>query len=253
MIAVSLQSGSSGNCIYVEAGGIKLLFDAGISGSEAEKRLRECGRDIRDVTALIISHDHSDHVRYAGIYERKFGIPVYISPRTLQAAEEHVPLGRMRNVHVFFPGGVLNFGEVSVRTLPTPHDGVDGSVFIVGYGMKRLGILTDLGHVFDGLEEEIAALDAVFIESNFDAVMLRNGPYPAFLKRRVEGPCGHISNIEAAELLLRGNRLKWACLSHLSGNNNTPAVAIRTHREVIGGKLKLYAASRSAASEILRI
>jgi phosphoribosyl 1,2-cyclic phosphodiesterase len=253
MIAVSLQSGSSGNCIYVETGDIKLLFDAGISGVAAERRLRECGRDIRDVTALIISHDHSDHVRYAGVYERKFGIPVYITPRTLQAAEKNVPVGRMRNVHAFFPGSALNFGRVTVRTLPTPHDGVDGSVFVVCSGTKRLGIMTDLGHVFQGLKDEIASLDAVFIESNFDAVMLRNGPYPSFLKHRVEGPCGHLSNIEAAELLLEGKRLKWACLSHLSGNNNDPAVAVQTHRDVIGNKLKLYTASRSRVSDILKV
>ena len=111
-----------------------------------------------------------------------------------------------------------------METIPTPHDGVDGVVFVVDDGKHRLGILTDLGHVFADLEAVIGSLDAVLLESNYDPDMLANGPYPEWLKERIEGPGGHISNLEAAELLLKAasKRMKWACLAHLSHDNNTP-------------------------------
>jgi phosphoribosyl 1,2-cyclic phosphodiesterase len=253
MIAISLQSGSSGNCIYVETEGVKLLFDAGICGAAAERRLGAYGRDIRDVDAVVISHDHSDHVRHAGVYQRKYGLPLYITKRTLGASEKRCGLGRLGEVRFFRAGDEIGVGPVTVRTVPTPHDGEDGTVFVVASRGKRLGIMTDLGHVFDGLADEIAGLDAVFIESNYDPEMLRSGPYPAFLKRRIMGPSGHISNRESAELLLSGRRLKWACLSHLSGENNEPAVAMRTHREVLGRAIGLYTASRRTPTGTFRV
>ena len=253
MIAISLQSGSNGNCIYVEANGVRLLFDAGICGVRAESRLRAYKRDIRKVDALIISHDHADHISYAGVYQRKYGLPIFITPRTLYKAETEKRLGKLNNVNYFLAGGKLKFGDLAVRTIPTPHDGVDGVAFVISYGSKRLGILTDLGHAFRELSAVISSLDAVFIESNYDPIMLARGPYPAFLKKRIQGPKGHLSNAEAAELLQAGSGLKWACLSHLSENNNKPALALKTHREIVGRRLTLYTASRYAPSGILTI
>jgi phosphoribosyl 1,2-cyclic phosphodiesterase len=113
--------------------------------------------------------------------------------------------------------------------------------------------MTDLGHVFDGLASEIACLDAVFIESNYDPEMLAKGPYPAFLKRRIQGPRGHISNREAAELLLSGKKLKWACLSHLSQHNNYPDLAIKTHRAILPDSLTLHLAHRTHPTDILTV
>jgi phosphoribosyl 1,2-cyclic phosphodiesterase len=251
--AVSLQSGSSGNCIYVEAGNVRLLFDAGICGAKAERRLSACGYDIRKADALIISHDHADHVLYAGVYQRKYGLPVYATPMTLSAAEKRHALGSLKDVSLFFSGGKLRFGEISVETIPTPHDGADGAAFVIDAGGKRLGIMTDLGHVFDGLVDVMAGLDAVFIESNYEPAMLAAGPYPAFLKRRITGPGGHISNVESAELLRVCKRLKWACLSHLSGKNNSPETALGRHREILRKDLTLYVAGRSAETGIMRL
>jgi phosphoribosyl 1,2-cyclic phosphodiesterase len=253
VIAISLQSGSNGNCVYVETEGMKLLFDAGISGAEAERRLACFGRDIRSVDALVISHDHTDHVRYAGVYQRKFGLPVLISRKTLQSASVRHGLGRLRDVNHFHAGDSIRFGNVSVQTIPSPHDGVDGVAFVVSSRQKRLGILTDLGHVFKELYSVMGSLDAVFLESNYDPEMLARGPYPTFLKRRIAGPRGHISNAESAELLQTGGRLKWACLAHLSNNNNDPATALRTHREILGESFPLYTASRCAATGILKV
>ncbi len=254
MIAISLQSGSNGNCIYVEAGGRRLLFDAGICGVRAESRLGAYGREIRDVDALIISHDHADHIRYAGVFQRKYGIPLYVTEATLEAAVRKYDLGTLHDVHYFSSGGRIGFGRVSVQTIPTEHDGADGAAFVVSSGRERLGILTDLGHVFEGLGEVISSLDGVFIESNYDPVMLAEGPYPVSLKKRIKGPRGHLSNIEAAELLaVYGRRLKWACLAHLSEQNNHPELAVRTHRAVANPKYPLYTAGRHCATDVLRL
>ena len=253
MIAISLQSGSNGNCIYVETGGVKLLFDAGICGSATEKRLASYRRDIRQVDAVIISHDHADHVKYAGVLQRKYGLPLFITPITLNTALSSHGLGRLDNVHLFMSGGTIRIGEVTIYAVPTPHDGADGSAFVVESGEKRLGIMTDLGHVFGNLEDMISTLDGVFIESNYDPGMLAGSPYPASLKKRIKGPGGHLSNMESAELLRAGNRLKWACLAHLSEQNNDPALALRTHRRIVNPALRLWSASRYEPNGIFRI
>ncbi len=256
MIAISLQSGSSGNCIYVETGGVRLLFDAGISGVQAAERLALHGRDIRKVDAVIISHDHGDHIRHAGVFQRKYNLPLYITPATLAAASGRCTLGKLKDVRHFRSCDRLSFGTVVVHAVPTPHDGADGAAFVVESGAKRLGIMTDLGHVFKDLIGLVASLDAVFLESNYDPVMLAEGLYPAFLKQRIRGPRGHLSNQEAAELLRRAveaKRLKWACLSHLSEQNNHPEVALRTHRGVLADGLTLYTADRYQASGIFAL
>ena len=255
MQVISLQSGSNGNCIYVEAGDVRLLFDAGISGRRAEQRLAAGGRDIRQVDGLLVSHDHADHARNLGVYQRKFALPVYVTATTLAAAGARCRLGALGEVHYFTAGSILRFGEVAVETIRTPHDGADGVAFVVDDGRRRVGILTDLGHVFKGLREVLATLDAVLLESNYDPDMLAEGPYPEFLKRRIDGVAGHISNIDAAELLrsARGPRLRWACLAHLSQDNNTPALALATHRSVLGDRLAIHVAGRYESTGVLSV
>ena len=254
MHVISLQSGSNGNCTYVEAGGVRLLVDAGISGSKARKRLAMHGRDVAGVDAVLISHDHVDHCRSMGIFHRKFSLPVYATAKTYQAARRY-GLGQIDDLQHFTAGETLRFGEVTVETTATPHDGADGVVFVVDDGRRRLGILTDLGHVFEELEDIIRSLDAVLLESNYDPAMLANGPYPQWLQERVEGPGGHISNFEAAEVLQSSapKRMKWACLAHLSEANNTPALALKTHRQVLGKRMPIYVASRYEATDVMEL
>ncbi len=213
------------------------------------------GQDVRGIDAVIISHDHSDHSRAMGIYQRKFGLPVYVTAKTLHAARTSGNLGDMDNVRHFQAGAALRFGTLIVETIPTPHDGADGVAFVVDDGKRRLGILTDLGHVFDGLEAVIRSLDAALLESNYDPEMLANGPYPEWLQRRVRGPKGHLSNIEAAELLLAAasKRMKWVCLGHLSHNNNTPELAVKTHRRVWGKRWPVHVATRYEPTDVLEI
>lgn len=253
MISISLQSGSNGNCIYVEADGVKLLLDAGISAKRAKQRLADRDRDIHDCDALIISHDHSDHSRCAGIFQRRFHLPVYITSPTY--AHVRGQLGPMGDIRHFAPGDVLRFGDVEVETIPTPHDGIDGVVFVIHHRGRQLGVLTDLGHPTPALGKVLSRLDAVYLESNYDPEMLEHGPYPPRLKARIRGKGGHLSNVESARLLAdhANGRLQWVALAHLSEQNNAPALALETHRHLLGDALPIQAASRYHVGPILRI
>jgi phosphoribosyl 1,2-cyclic phosphodiesterase len=253
MITFSLQSGSNGNCIYVEAGNVRLLFDAGISGRQAAMRLADYGRDIRNVTALIISHEHRDHICSAGVFQRKFGFPIYVTRATWRATPD--PLGPVTDVRPFTAGGRIEFDGVTVHTIKTPHDAVDGTAFIVEHERKRLGILTDLGHPFRSLQNLFTELDAAYLESNYDPEMLEAGSYPAWLRDRIRGDRGHLANPEAARLVrrARSKRLQWVALAHLSEENNNPELAVDTHRATVGRMLPLYVAGRYGLSELLNV
>ena len=253
VLTFSLQSGSNGNAIYVEAGGVKLLFDAGISGLQAELRANRHRRTLRKVDALLISHDHHDHVCCAGIYQRRYGFPIYVTRATYRAAGGQ--WGPVHDVRHFGSGRTLEFGRVQVHTLPTPHDAVDGVAFVVEHGGRRLGILTDLGHPYAALAEVMSTLDAAYLESNYDRRMLAEGPYPEYLKRRIAGGSGHLSNDEGVELARPhvGNRLQWVAISHLSEENNEPELALNLHRAAYGGDLPVHLASRYHESAVLTL
>ncbi len=255
MKVISLQSGSNGNCIYVEANGVRLLFDAGLSGRLVQERLAQHGREPRSVNAVLISHDHSDHSRNMGTLNRRFGLPIYATAATFDEANARYPIGEIDDLRHFAAGDSLRFGKIKVETISTPHDGKDGVVFVIDDGKHRLGIMTDLGHVFNGLGDVVASLDAVLLESNFDPTMLANCSRPEPVKRRIAGPHGHISNFEAAELLLASasQRMQWACLGHLSEENNSPKLALATHKKILGNRLPLFLASRYEVSGVIEI
>ena len=255
MLTFSLQSGSNGNAICVEAGDTRLLFDAGISGKQAEERMATHGRDIREVDALIVSHEHSDHVRCSGVYQRKFGLPVYVTSATLAAARRWCKLGALSDVRYFHSGDTLDIKGVRVHTISTAHDAVDGVAFIVEHEDIRLGILTDLGHPFDGLARVIESVDAAYLECNYDVEMLEHGLYPPHLKARIRGGGGHLSNDESADLLRACGRKrpKWIAVAHLSGENNHPVLAIGAQRDAVGMDYPIHHASRHEVSPILSV
>jgi len=253
MRTFSLQSGSNGNAIYVEADSVRLLFDAGISGALAERRMAVHGRDIRDVDALIISHDHIDHVRCAGVYQRKFGLPIYMTRRTQSAT--WCRLGKLSDVRYFQSGDSVSFGHVVVHTVRTPHDAADGVAFVVECEGKRLGILTDLGHPFHGLQNVLEQVDAAYLECNYDPEMLETGSYPPVLKARIRGEGGHLSNDESASMLrVCGHRRpKWIAVAHLSQENNRPELAVTAQHAAVSRDYPVHHASRYEASELLTV
>ena len=253
MRTFSCQSGSNGNCIFVRAGRTRLVIDAGISGKQAERRMAAHGEDIRRVDALLLSHDHVDHTRAAGIYQRKFGLPIHATAGTVAACRHQ--LGSVHDVRMFDSGGGIEIGEVVIHAIGTPHDGVDGVCFVIEHRGKRLGILTDLGFVFPQLESILPELDAVYIESNYDPDMLARGPYPPRLQNRIRGNGGHLANAEAAGLLrdFTDGRLQWAALAHLSEQNNTPPLALDTARRLTGRTETLHVASRTRVSDVFTV
>ena len=255
MQVISLNSGSNGNCTYGQAGKMQLLVDAGISGSKAEGRLAGHGHAIREMDALLITHDHRDHAGCMGIFNRKFGLPVHVTEKTLDTARSHYRVGPIHDVRHYRTGETIQLDGVVVETFPTPHDCADGVVFVLDDGEHRLGILTDLGHLFDGLAEIVASLDAVILESNYDPAMLTRSFYPEWLKQRIRGPQGHISNHESAQLLhdAASSRLQWACLAHLSEHNNSPQQALETHQQILENRFPLYVAPRHETTGMLEI
>lgn len=255
MDVVVLQSGSNGNCFFVASGGVQLVIDAGISGSQAEKRLHDQGYEIRESSALLITHDHRDHAQNLGIFHRKFRLPVYVTHPTLQRIRRWCSLGQLGpGICHFQAGDSMQFGGLTVDSIPTPHDGVDGVAFVISDGQHRVGILTDLGHEFDGLRDVLCSLDAVVIESNYDEQMLEMGPYSPELKKRIRGPGGHLSNREAAGLIhAASNNLRWACLCHLSEENNHPQLALETSRQMVGEQVELYVAHRDRSTSVMRL
>ncbi|HRX83513.1 MAG TPA: MBL fold metallo-hydrolase [Phycisphaerae bacterium] len=252
-VTFAVQSGSNGNCIYVEAGDTRLLFDAGVAARTVRQRMAEHQRTPEDCDALIISHDHSDHTRCAGVYQRKFGVPMYLTTATRRAIR--TDLGALGELRYFQAGDVLTIGDVRVHTFRTPHDAADGVVFIVEHDGRRLGIFTDLGHVFKGLEELLAVVDAAYLESNYDVDMLLDGPYPYYLKERITGSGGHLSNVDSARLVRRtaSKRQAWIALAHLSEHNNRPELALEEHHGHVGREFPFTVCSRSAVSPLLAL
>jgi phosphoribosyl 1,2-cyclic phosphodiesterase len=246
MIVIPLQSGSTGNCIYVKTQDHAFLFDAGISAKCAGERLASLGKNITDVDALFITHEHSDHIQCAAIFAKKFHLPIYLTHKTYARAKKRFRLDGLPELVFFSAGDVLNFGTSVIQSIPTPHDAVDGCVYTVQDQKHKVGIFTDLGHVFSELENVLPTLDGLYIESNYDPTMLRTGKYPESLKRRISGPGGHISNKDAANLIAdhASERLQWVCIGHLSEENNSPEKALATHRHRLGCFLPIGVASR---------
>jgi len=246
----SLQSGSNGNSFYVELDGVCLLFDAGLTGAAAERRMSAHGRDIRDVDALFISHEHPDHIRGAGVYQRKFGLPIYMTERTQDATR--CKLGQPIDITYFKSGDTVPINGVRIHTYPTAHDAVDGVCFVVEGGRRRLGIFSDLGHAFPELLPLVESVDAAYIECNYDSGLLASGSYPEELKARIQGPHGHLSNDDTAALLAacRRSRPKWVAVAHLSEQNNTPELAIGALHEALGDSYPVHHASRYDCSNM---
>lgn len=207
-------------------------------------------RDIREVDALIISHEHGDHIRSAGIFQRMFGLPIYMTRRTHQANRSN--LGRLHDVRYFRSGETIRLHGIEVHTLPTPHDAADSIGFVIEAEGARLGILTDLGHVFDGLRSILESVDAAYLESNYDTQMLERSSYPVELKTRIRGGAGHLSNHQAADLLKScARRLpRWIAVSHLSEDNNHPKLATEAQYQAVGTSYPVYHASRYEVSDV---
>jgi len=164
-------------------------------------------------------------------------------------------IGRVNDIRYFSAGDRLQFDDVTVHTIRTPHDGIDTVCFVIEHEGRRLGIMTDLGHPFAALSEALASVDAAYLESNYDAHLLRTGRYAEHLKRRIAGKGGHLSNDEAAQVMKQSinGRFRWLAAAHLSEENNRPDLAVEAHRRRVGASLPVFVASRYEVGRLLEV
>lgn len=224
-----LYSGSSGNAIYVGYGDVHILVDAGLSGKRVEQALLGIGVQPKDLSAILVTHEHTDHIRGIGVLARRYQLPVYANANTWRAMEGmlgEVPMGFRRE---FWNDRDFYIGNIGVEPFSTPHDAADSVGFCLYMGDKKVSIATDLGHTKPEILDRIAGSDVLLLEANHDVEMLEDCPrYPASVKARIRGRKGHLSNEQCAEALLsllEMGGVSAAVLGHLSQHTNTPELA----------------------------
>ena len=232
-----LSSGSCGNSTFVRCGRTRILIDAGISMRAIKRYLAAIDESLEDVDALLITHDHRDHVRTAEILSRRLNIPIHATEKTLSGAERIIGTVDVSRIKPFTSGDGFAVGDISIESVQTPHDASDPVGYVFESRARRFAMFTDFGHVFDELTDRVATFDALMLESNYDKQMLETGSYPNFLKKRILGPYGHLSNEDAADLLFefQSDRLRTVILAHISAENNRPDLAMETVRKKING------------------
>lgn len=220
----SINSGSNGNCYYIANQNEAVLIDVGLSNREIERRMMRMGLNMQHVKAVFISHEHIDHIRGVEGVSKKHGLPVYISEATEKGGHMVIPQSQVRRFKEHEP---VMIGDLAVTAFSKRHDASDPYSFIIEFNKLTVGVLTDIGSACDNVVSYFRKCNAAFLEANYDTDMLMNGRYPAFLKERIHGDHGHLSNEQALELFRnhRSPELRLLLLSHLSKDNNTPETA----------------------------
>lgn len=251
-----LASGSKGNSIYVEAGGSRLLIDAGLSAAELLRRLGSVGAESEKLDAILITHEHSDHVRGTGTLARKLKIPLLVNAQTCRAGSAFI--GKAEIIE-FESGSPFIFKDLQIDPFPTTHDASDPVGFMIECGEGKFGMATDLGIATRLVKDKLKGCRAVVLESNHDEEMLVNGPYPWHLKQRIKSRHGHLSNSESAELLdeIMHSDLNAVFLAHLSEVNNDPDLALGVARKLLHSREicspRLLLGDQYRASELLTV
>jgi phosphoribosyl 1,2-cyclic phosphodiesterase len=230
-----LASGSSGNACYVESENASLLIDAGLSCREIVRRLEQVGVEPEKLDALIVTHEHADHIKGAGPLARRFDLPVYINRKTYEKGRK--VLGPISRPVVFQTGQTLNINDISVQSFTKCHDAADPLGLVVSFDGVKIGFSTDLGRSTGLVEDRLTGCDALIMEFNYDQEMLEKGPYPLATKRRIKGQEGHLSNQQAGDLLrvVCKKNLVYLILAHLSQTNNLPTKAHQKALEALDG------------------
>ncbi|MHA7879189.1 MAG: MBL fold metallo-hydrolase [Saccharospirillum sp.] len=226
----SLGSGSKGNATLVQSRETLIMIDCGFGLKEAETRLEARGFKPEQLSAILVTHEHGDHLKGALMLSDRYEIPLYSTPGTARAFKREVAAFQPINVHQSF-----TLGDFIVHPVTVPHDAREPSQFVIQCDHLRLGVLTDLGSITPLVIDAYRHCDAVLLECNHDVQMLAEGPYPPSLKRRVGGDWGHLSNEQAASLLreIASERLQHLVLSHISDKNNHPDLALQALAAVL--------------------
>ncbi len=221
-----LASGSKGNSVYVSDGRTAILVDAGLSGIEIERRMKSRDLNPESLDAILVSHEHDDHIRGVGVLSRRYGLPVYISAKTCEAASPQ--LKNLKKTVAFNCGASFKINTLNIHPFSISHDAADPAGFTISLNQKKIGIATDLGIATAMVRHHLQACDLLILEANHDPEMLISGPYPWHLKQRVNGRTGHLSNRDSRILLeeIQHQQLQHVILAHLSETNNTPEKAL---------------------------
>lgn len=272
MRLTSIASGSSGNCIYVGSDTTHLLVDVGITCKRIECGVNSLGIGMKDIDGILITHEHSDHIAGLGVIARRYGIPIYATGATKRAilASTKSYLGHLEPdlICEIYPEDRLTIKDIVVNPMRVSHDAADPVAYRFSYGKQRAAVVTDLGTYNEYTVESLKGMNALFLEANHDVKMLQVGPYPYYLKQRILGDRGHLSNERAGSLLseLMHDDLQAVFLGHLSKENNLPELAYESVRVEVAMRqyqkeehaisfndIPLYVAKRSELSPIVNI
>lgn len=247
----SLNSGSNGNCYYLANEEDAILVDVGLNCRETEKRMARLGLSMDKVRAIFISHEHSDHIHGLPVIARKYQLPVYITPGTMLGGRLALQESLIRT---FQAHESITIGELIVTAFPKLHDASEPHSFIVSCRQVTVGVFTDIGFPCENLIRYFKQCHAAFLEANYDEDMLDRGRYPYFLKNRIRGGKGHLSNRQALELFTscRPSYMSHLLLSHLSRDNNSPELVLELFKRS-AGKTEVVVASRDRETEIYYI
>lgn len=225
----SLGSGSKGNCLVVEVGKSRLLLDCGLSPRETTRRLARLGLAPADLAAIIVTHEHDDHIGGAFAFALQHALPIWLTHGTLRAAVDAGKSGDSAalRVNLVDSKSAFEIGDIQVRPFTVPHDAREPVQYVLSDGVARLGVLTDIGTITAHVEAALSGCDALVLECNHDLDLLQDSSYPGWLKERIAGPFGHLDNGQAHSLLARidQSRLQHVIGAHLSEQNNRPALA----------------------------
>lgn len=252
-----LASGSDGNSIYAGTEHTHILVDAGLSGKKIEEGLRQLSLAGSSIEALLITHEHVDHIKGAGILSRRYDIPIFATQGTWEAMEGQIGTIAEKNIRFIYKEEPCVINDICVVPFEIPHDAAEPVGYCLYAQNHKLTIATDLGHITDTIKENIKDAEVLLLESNHDEEMLLTGPYPQYLKKRIAGSHGHISNTAAGNVLAEmiSSKLHHVYLGHLSGENNIPDLAYQTvanilkqHQIKLGTYLQLAMANRGKIS-----
>lgn len=257
----SLYSGSTGNSLFVQSDNTKILVDVGVSAKKITEALNSISVDINSIDAILVTHEHIDHVRSLSTLSTKYNIPVFATQKTWDAMPENKNKISLMNQKIFSSQDKFEVGDMKINPFSIPHDAADPCGFNVSYNDKKISIATDIGHMTKDILKKLENSSLLMLESNYDPEVLKCGSYPYRLKTRILGPTGHLSNSTAGKTisLLLNSGLNTAILGHLSKENNFPELAYSTVVEELRlnncnmENLTLNVASRYEPSKLFKV
>lgn len=257
-----LFSSSKGNSTYVASGQAQILIDAGVHQDRLIEEMAQAGGRPKELSGILVTHEHSDHIRSVGVISRMYDVPVYANDATWQAMDKKIGQIAPKNMRVISPSEDFYVGDLCIQPIPTSHDAACSCGYSVTCGQSKISVVTDLGYMTADILDAAARSRIILLESNYDPEMLQNGKYPAFLKRRIASGKGHLSNFDAAkaaeQLYIRG--VRGILLAHLSENNNMYQLALSTTSDYLkslgierGRHIALDVAQRSGLTGVFRV